>query len=113
MPVKGYCYVKYFFQCDSGGCVPADSVCDFQLNCLDESDEMYCGDLLCPDGQLSCTDNKECFDKDRHYHGIEDCMDTSDEYIEQSTACPGFQCRDLTCIPSTLTAYIMKMKEIL
>ena len=45
-----------FFQCVSGGCVPADSVCDFEYNCVDGSDEAYCGDLLCPHHQLPCAD---------------------------------------------------------
>ena len=37
-----------FFQCDIG------SICDFEVNCLDGSDEMYCGNLLCPSGQFPC-----------------------------------------------------------
>ena len=89
-----------YFQCDSGGCVPAGTVCDFQHNCLDGSDELYCGNLLCPDGQLPCADNRACVDAYRFFNGIEDCMDASDEYIHHNETCPGFQCKDLTCIPS-------------
>ena len=89
-----------YFQCDSGGCVPGSTVCDFEQNCLDGSDELYCNDLLCPVGQLPCADNRACVDEDILFNGIEDCMDASDEYLQKSKVCPGFQCRDFTCIPS-------------
>ena len=89
-----------YFQCENGGCVPGGTVCDFEPNCLDGSDELYCNDLLCPAGQVPCSDNRACVNEDMLFNGIEDCMDASDEYVEGSKACPGFQCNDFTCIPS-------------
>ena len=90
-----------YFQCDNGGCIPIGAVCDFENNCADGSDEVYCGNLLCAENQLPCADNKACFDEEKLLDGVEDCMDASDEHIEQSKTCPGSQCKDLTCIPST------------
>ena len=90
-----------FFQCDCGGCVPAGTVCDFEMNCLDGSDEIYCGDLLCPSGHFPCADNRACIDKDNIFDGVADCPDASDEYLESNKACPGFRCNDFACIPST------------
>ena len=88
-----------FFQCDSGGCVPGGTVCDFEINCLDGSDEMYCGDLLCPSGQLPCVDNRVCVDENNTFDGVADCTDATDEYIDSSQQCPGFPCDDFACIP--------------
>ena len=88
------------FQCDSGGCVPAGTVFDFEMNCLDGSDEMYCGDLLCPAGQFPCVDNRVCVDESNIFDGVADCTDATDEYLESSKACPGFSCIDFACIPS-------------
>ena len=90
-----------FFQCEYGGCVPAGTVCDFEMNCLDGSDEMYCGDLLCPLGQFPCADNRACISENNSFDGIADCTDASDEYLEPGKTCPGFPCTDFACIPST------------
>ena len=80
--------------------MPAGTVCDFEQNCLDGSDELYCGDLLCPVGQFPCANNMACIEEYNFCNGIEDSMDASDEYIHQGEACHGFQCMDLTCTPS-------------
>ena len=90
-----------YFQCDSGGCVPGNIICDFERNCLDGSDQLYCKELLCPAGQLPCVDNRACVDEGTFFNGVEDCMDASDERIPHTIACPGFQCKDLLCIPSS------------
>ena len=90
-----------FFKCDSGGRVPTDTLCGFEQNCLDGSDEIHCNDLLSPAGQLPCADSRACVDEDKLFDGIEDCIDASDEYMDYRKACPGFQCNDQTCIPFT------------
>ena len=71
------------------------------MNCLDGSDEIYCGDLLCPLGQFPCADKRACISENNVFDGIADCTDASDEYLEPSQTCPGFPCTDFACIPST------------
>ena len=97
---KCKCAANYF-QCDSGGCVPGGTVCDFEQNCLDGSDELHCNELLCPTSQMKCSDNRACIDEENFFDGVEDCMDASDENIQQTKSCPGFKCKDFSCIPLT------------
>ena len=97
---KCKCAANYF-QCDSGGCVPGGTVCDFEQNCLDGSDELHCEELLCPAGQMTCSDNRACSDEDKFFDGVEDGMDASDENVHQSKSCPGFKCKDFSCIHLT------------
>ena len=88
-----------FFQCEHGGCIPVNTVCDFVSNCVDGSDELHYNELLCPAGQLACSDGKICFDENKWFDGIQDCVDASDENFEENEACSGFECDDFTCIP--------------
>ena len=38
--------INSFYQCESGGCIPVDAVCDGTKNCADASDELYCDELI-------------------------------------------------------------------
>ena len=93
------CAAEYF-QCASGGCVHAGSVCDFEHNCPDASDELYCGELQCTVHQRICADGKMCYDVNKWFDGVEDCFDASDEQLQPEEDCPGYLCTDQSCIPS-------------
>jgi hypothetical protein len=87
-----------FFQCVSGGCVPADVVCDDEENCADGSDEQHCWTLMCSQPQWMCADGRLCISHHQRFDGVEDCPDASDERVSPGVPCPGFQCSDGTCI---------------
>ena len=88
-----------YFQCEHGGCVHADSICDDQKNCGDGSDEAFCTHALCAPHQMLCADGKMCIDEHQWFDGIDDCLDRSDELSKQQ--CLGFMCYDGRCIPVT------------
>ena len=88
-----------YFQCEHGGCVSADSICDGQKNCGDGSDEAFCVHALCSPHQMLCADGKMCVDELQWFDGIDDCLDRSDELPQQ--LCLGFMCHDGHCIPTT------------
>ena len=90
--------VNGFYQCESGGCVPADVVCDGIMNCADASDERYC-ELICWSGTRPCSDGLLCVADDQWCDGIQNCIDGSDEFCPHYD-CAGFLCHDgLKCIP--------------
>ena len=79
-----------FYQCESGGCVPADVVCDGIMNCADASDERYC-ELVCLSGTRPCSDGLLCVADAQWCDGIQHCIDVS-----------GFLCHDsVSCIPNS------------
>jgi hypothetical protein len=91
-----------FFQCLRGGCVPAGSVCDYEDNCGDGSDELYCGEPMCPDHHRPCADGRMCVLDSKWFDGTADCADGSDEEITEGADCPGYECHDHSCIPLNL-----------
>ena len=92
-----------YFQCQTGGCVSADSVCDYEMNCADGSDEAAnCHIILCPGNKRPCADHKMCLENERWFDGLYDCLDLSDEALdEDDDICPGYRCNNYTCIPSS------------
>ena len=88
-----------YFQCEHGGCVSADSICDGQKNCGDGSDEAFCTHALYSPDQMLCADGKMCIDELQGFDGIDDCLDRSDELPQQ--LCLGFICHDGHCIPTS------------
>ena len=88
-----------YFQCEHGGCVSADSMCDGHKNCGDGSDETFCTHALCAPHQMLCADGKMCIDEHQWFDGIDDCLNRSDEFSQVS--CVGFMCHDGRCIPVT------------
>ena len=87
-----------FYQCESGGGVPADVVCDGIVNCADASDERYC-ELICWSGTRPCSDGLLCVADCQWCDGIQHCIDGSDEHFPHNN-CAGFHCHDgRKCIP--------------
>jgi hypothetical protein len=41
-----------------------------------------------------------CFHGIKWFDGVEDCIDASDEELQEGEDCPGYQCKDHICIPS-------------
>ena len=58
------CSVLYF-QCLHGGCVPFDALCNGVLNCLDQSDELYCS------GNVSMISNNGSYNNGRHHNEVD------------------------------------------
>ena len=90
-----YC-VHGFYQCEVGGCIPVDTVCDGIMNCIDGSDEHYC-ELICWSGSKPCSDGLLCVTDIHWCDGIRQCIDGSDELCPYHE-CTSFVCQD-ACIP--------------
>ena len=88
--------VHGFYQCEAGGCIPVDTVCDGIMNCVDGSDEHYC-ELICWSGTRPCSDGLLCVSDVHWCDGIQHCIDGSDELCPYDE-CTGFRCQN-TCIP--------------
>ena len=88
--------VHGFYQCEAGGCIPVDTVCDGIVNCADGSDEHHCK-LICWLGTRPCSDSLLCVPDVHWCDGIQHCIDGSDELCPHDE-CPGFHCQD-RCIP--------------
>ena len=88
--------VDGFYQCEAGGCIPVDTVCDGTVNCADGSDEHYC-ELICWSSTRPCSDGLLCVADVHWCDGIQHCIDGSDELCPYDE-CTGFLCQD-ACIP--------------
>ena len=94
-----YC-TRGYYQCESGGCVPIDTVCDGTVNCADKSDEAYC-ELICRPDFMHCSDGLLRVADVHWCDGIQHCLDGSDEQCLPK-GCPGFLCNNAaTCIPNS------------
>ena len=95
-----YCHCTHgYYQCENGGCIPIDTICDGTVNCADQSDEAHC-ELICWSGSMPCSDGLLCVTDDNWCDGVQHCIDGSDEQC-LTEDCQGFLCHDLiTCIPN-------------
>ena len=89
--------INDFYQCESGGCIPVDAVCDGTKNCADDSDERYC-ELICRPNFKPCSDGLLCVADEHWCDGIQHCIDGTDELCHYDD-CVGFLCYD-ACIPA-------------
>lgn len=76
------------FACSSGETLPETWKCNFEIDCMDASDENACPDtFMCADGTAYVPNKYKC-------DGELDCSDGSDE-----AGCPTFMCMDGMTIP--------------
>jgi hypothetical protein len=126
------CYIH--LKCNRGpapSCLDWSEICDGKIDCLDNGiDEEYCWQLEineCEENEYLCA-NGQCipFAFFRDNHLIPDCLDGSDEIVENNhtrsycnSAQPAFQCEDVRCgtnshmNPSYLTSSCVKERELL
>ena len=89
-----------YYQCERGGCIPVDTVCDGTDNCADRSDEAHC-ELICWPGSSPCSDGLLCVADVHWCDGVQHCPTGSDEQC-LAKGCPGLLCNDAkTCIPNS------------
>ena len=99
------------FRCNDGTCISLSLRCDRVSNCQDKTDEIGCletvlpgnrtNDLVCPAGEFSCRDGRECVEERAVCDGREDCRDGSDEQqCGQREECPDLYltCGDGSCV---------------
>ncbi len=67
-----------YFQCKTNGSLPLAKVCDFHMDCSDNSDETSCIHPLCPDGMFTCS-NGQCILGSKRCDLMADCIDHTDE----------------------------------
>ena len=68
-----------YFQCHTGGCVPASKLCDYSSDCADGSDELLCNFPVCLNDTHTTCDNGQCILYGRKCDRTKDCLDGSDE----------------------------------
>lgn len=87
---------------DNSQCVPYDHLCDGEVDCRDQSDEMDCV-TECPKDQFQCAHGRRCIDQSEVCDGVHQCQDRSDELdcSPPMEAC-SHQCDDHSrCVPSS------------
>ncbi|KAJ8941717.1 hypothetical protein NQ318_023313 [Aromia moschata] len=92
-----------FFQCDDGGCIDEEKLCDHSYDCRDKSDEHGCEKRhKCAPLHFACGDGK-CVSDRFVCDGRPDCKDGSDEEDCASTTCGSkqFRCDSGVCIPKS------------
>ena len=67
-----------YYQCERGGCIPVDTMCDGTDNCADKSDEAHC-ELICWPGSSPCSDGLLCVADVHWCDGVQHCPTGSDE----------------------------------
>lgn len=77
------------FDCTSGEQIPETWKCNYNIDCMDASEE-----LGCPDSFM-CADGSEFFPTDYVCDTFPSCADGSDEF-----GCPTFMCKDGETIPA-------------
>ncbi|XP_076440226.1 low-density lipoprotein receptor-related protein 2-like [Babylonia areolata] len=88
------------FQCRNGRCVPNSYRCDRDNDCLDNSDEQNCPEVVtCATNRFQC-DNGRCISRVWHCDGDNDCGDMSDERNCPHKTCSRreFKCNNGLCI---------------
>ncbi|XP_024936745.1 basement membrane-specific heparan sulfate proteoglycan core protein [Cephus cinctus] len=93
-------------QCDNGICIMKDFFCDTKFDCLDDSDEKDCPNVvpggannrICSENEFTCDDGS-CIPLSGRCNGIADCPDNKDE-LECPSGCgrDEFQCQNGECI---------------
>ena len=62
------------YQCSNKRCIPQAYLCDRDDDCLDKSDEKFCGTRQCPPNFLSCNTTGQCINVEKFCDGVSDCL---------------------------------------
>ncbi|VVC90255.1 unnamed protein product [Leptidea sinapis] len=93
------------FECEEGGCLPQELVCDGVSHCSSDapaSDEdlYYCTSRECGAGWAACGAGGRCVPAARLCDGRADCDDAADEASCDCTA-DHYKCEDGSCVPAS------------